>query len=108
MTLTSAEMKTIDNLAESLFTVALRNARRRAIHWPPASYSLDSKHLASILKILCINNANVLCNTEPDDLSILDLTEFSQTLPPVRRKKRLFTRELQGKVSTKLGAFASR
>lgn len=43
MTLTSAEMRTIDYLADSLFTVALGNARRRATHWPPASYLKDSK-----------------------------------------------------------------
>ena len=43
MTLTGAEMRTIDNLADSLFTVALSEARRRATLWPPASYSQNSK-----------------------------------------------------------------
>ena len=45
MSLTSTEMRTIVNLAESLFTVALRNAHRRAIHSPPASYSKNGSLL---------------------------------------------------------------
>ena len=59
MKLTSAEMRTIDHLAESLFTVALSKARRRAIRWPPASYSLDSKHLVILNFILYINDVTM-------------------------------------------------
>lgn len=44
LTLTSTEKKTLNSMIDSLFNVALSQARRKIPSWPPLSYSQNGEH----------------------------------------------------------------
>jgi hypothetical protein len=47
VTLTRTEKKTLENLADSLYTTALRQARNKIASWPPSSYSQNGSYIAN-------------------------------------------------------------